>query len=47
MARSEKQVRQQKTQADAHQRMVRRNQVILGVFSVLLIVSMLLSLLIK
>jgi hypothetical protein len=47
MARQDKQSYQQKAQLDAHQRQVRRNQVIMGVFSVILILSMLISMLIK
>jgi hypothetical protein len=47
MARQDKQHYQQKAQMDAHQRQVRRNQIIMGVFSVLIILSMLITMLIK
>jgi hypothetical protein len=47
MARQVKQLQQQKAQMDAHQRQVRRNQLIMGAFSVLIILSMLISMLIK
>jgi hypothetical protein len=47
MARQEKQSRQQKTQMDAHQRQVRRGQVIMAIFSIIIIVSMLIGLLIN
>jgi hypothetical protein len=47
MARQEKQIRQKKVQMDVHQRQVRRNQIIIIVFSGLLILSMVLSLVIN
>ncbi len=47
MARQEKLPRQQKLQMDAHQRQVRRSQVIMAIFSILLIVSMLIGLLVN
>ena len=47
MARQGKQSRQQKSQMDAHQRQVRRSQIIMLVFSGLLILSMILSLIIN
>jgi hypothetical protein len=43
MARSERPARE-KPQIDYHQKQVRRNQIIIAVFSLFLIVSMLLSL---
>jgi hypothetical protein len=47
MSRQEKQLRQQKIQADVHQRQVRRNQTIFIVLSVILILSMVLSMVIQ
>lgn len=44
MARGEQQSRQQKPRVDYHQRQVRRNQIIIASFSILLILSMLISL---
>ena len=47
MANQEKQIRQKKAQINAHQRQVRRNQIIIVTFSGLLILSMILSLVIN
>lgn len=47
MANQEKQLRQKKAQIDARQRQIRRNQIIIVVFSGLLILSMILSLVIN
>jgi len=47
MARQEKKTRPRKVQMDAHQRTVRRNQIILVTFSGLLILSLILSLFIN
>jgi len=47
MARQEKQLRQKKAQMDAHQRQVRRNQIIIMALSGILILSMVLSMLIN
>ncbi len=47
MASQEKQLRQKKAMMEAHQRQVRRNQIILVTFSGLLILSMILSLVIN
>lgn len=47
MARQDRSARPQKSQVDLHQRQVRRNQVIILVLSVFLILSMILSLLIN
>lgn len=46
MARGDKKARQQKTQMDAHERTVRRNQIIFAVLAAFLILSMVLSMLI-
>jgi hypothetical protein len=47
MARQTSKTYPQKNTMDAHQRSVRRNQMIMGIFSVVLILSMLISMLIK